>query len=262
MENALNHLRTHIEPERKAILNHPLYEHMQKLEALQTFSEYHVYAVWDFMSLLKALQRNLTCVALPWLPVGSADTRFLINEIVVGEESDVDRHGTRTSHFEMYLNAMEKMGANTSGIHAFIAALRAGEALETAFDRAKTPDAARRFVRFTFDLLAENKASNLAAVFTFGREDLIPDMFHAMVQELSKQHPEQLADFTYYLERHIEVDGGHHSHLALEMTAACCGKEALVWEEASAKVVAALACRRALWDGVLTALETEKMALQ
>ncbi len=45
MENALNLLRTHIEPEREAILNHPPYEQMQKLEALQTFSEYHVYAV-------------------------------------------------------------------------------------------------------------------------------------------------------------------------------------------------------------------------
>ena len=262
MENALNRLRTYIEPERKAILKHPLYEHMQHLEALRTFSEFHVYAVWDFMSLLKGLQRNLTSVSLPWLPVGSANSRFLINEIVVGEESDVDRQGIRMSHFEMYLQAMAQMGANTQGIITFISSLRAGESLETAFDRANTPAAARNFVRFTFDLLAENKASNLAAVFTFGREDLIPDMFHAMVQELSKQHPEQLADLIYYLERHIEVDGGHHSHLALEMTETCCGEEVHVWEEASSKVAAALACRRALWDGVMAALETEKMALQ
>lgn len=262
MENVLNSLRTHIAPERQAIINHPLYQHMQQLEALQTFSEFHVYAVWDFMSLLKALQRNLTCVSLPWLPVGSADSRFLINEIVVGEESDVDRHGVRMSHFEMYLQAMEKMGANTLGIQSFIGSLRAGDSLELAFEKANTPAAARQFVRFTFELLAENKVSNLAAVFTFGREDLIPDMFHAMVQELSQQHPETLVDFQYYLERHIEVDGGHHSQLALEMTIGCCGNDPLLWEEASRMVARALGCRKALWDGVLEALETEKLVLQ
>lgn len=259
MENFLDRLRLQIAPEREAIISHPLYQHMHQLEALQTFSEYHVYAVWDFMSLLKALQRNLTCVSLPWLPVGSANSRYLINEIVVGEESDVDRQGVRMSHFEMYLQSMAKMGANTQGIELFIASLRAGDALDMAFEKAQTPVAARQFVRFTFNLLAENKLSNLAAVFTFGREDLIPDMFHAMVQELSKQHPEALADFQYYLERHIEVDGDHHSHLAMEMTQACCGQEAEVWEEAAQRVTQALASRRALWDGVLEALLHEKV---
>ena len=262
MVNALSALRARIAPEREAILNHPLYAQMQQLEALQTFSEFHVYAVWDFMSLLKGLQRQLTCVEVPWFPVGSANSRYLINEIVVGEESDVDRQGRRMSHFELYLQAMQSMGANTHGINRFIEALKQGHGLEQAFEQGQTPEAARQFVRYTFELLAENKASNLAAVFTFGREDLIPDMFHAMVQELSKQHPEALADFKYYLERHIEVDGDHHSHLAIEMTAACCGSEEQKWEDATRKVVSALARRRGLWDGVYEALQTEKMVLQ
>lgn len=262
MENALSTLRMHIAPEREAILNHPLYTQMHRLEALQTFSEFHVYAVWDFMSLLKGLQRRLTCVEVPWFPVGSANSRYLINEIVVGEESDIDRHGRRMSHFELYLQAMESMGSDTRGIKNFIAALQQGLDLEQAFEQGHTPAAARQFVRYTFELLAENKASNLAAVFTFGREDLIPDMFHAMVQELSKQFPEALADFKYYLERHIEVDGDHHSHLAIEMTAACCGSEEQKWEDATRKVVSALARRRGLWDGVYEALQTEKMVLQ
>lgn len=261
MESAIVSLRARIVTEREAILNHALYAQMQHLEALQTFSEFHVYAVWDFMSLLKGLQRHLTCVEVPWFPVGSANSRYLINEIVVGEESDVDRHGQRMSHFELYLQAMESMGANTQGINRFIEALKQGHSLEQAFEQGQTPEAARQFVRYTFELLAENKASNLAAVFTFGREDLIPDMFHAMVQELSKQYPEALADFKYYLERHIEVDGDHHSHLAMEMTAACCGEDVQLWEEASHRVVTALARRRALWDGVLEALMAEKMAL-
>ncbi|MBA4302841.1 MAG: heme oxygenase [Sphingobacteriaceae bacterium] len=260
MENAISALRARIAPEREAILNHPLYLQLNDLEALRTFSEWHVYAVWDFMSLLKGLQRQLTCVELPWLPVGSANSRFLINEIVVGEESDVDRNGIRMSHFEMYLNAMENLGANTTGIRTFIGALRQGASLEQAFEQAQTPEAARSFVRFTFELLKENQVGVLAAVFTFGREDLIPDMFYALVQKLGAQHPEQLADFIYYLERHIEVDGGHHSHLALEMTRECCGENRSVWEVASDKVAQALMQRRALWDGVLEALQLEKVS--
>ncbi|NBP59428.1 DUF3050 domain-containing protein, partial [bacterium] len=72
------------------ILKHSLYGSLNGLDDLRAFSQVHVFAVWDFMSLLKSLQRQLTGIDIPWTPVGSASTRYLINEIVTGEESDVD----------------------------------------------------------------------------------------------------------------------------------------------------------------------------
>lgn len=91
----------------------------------------------------------------------------------------------------------------------------------------------------------------MAAAFTFGREDLIPELFHAIVKDLSRKFPGQLSKFNYYLERHIEVDGGHHSHPALEMTAELCGSDAQKWKEATDTAIKALRTCIRLWDGIL-----------
>src|ERR1700688_4514189 len=66
-----------IEPLRQQIINHPVYGLIENIEDLGVFMNYHIYAVWDFMSILKALQNNLTCTQVPWFPVGSANTRYL-----------------------------------------------------------------------------------------------------------------------------------------------------------------------------------------
>lgn len=250
MNKAIEKLQQSIEPLRQQIINHKVYGVIKDLNDLNIFMEHHIYAVWDFMSLLKSLQNNLTCTSVPWYPKGSADTRFLINEIVVGEESDVDEAGTRMSHFELYLNAMHQGGANTSGIEKFIATLQNTGSLDDAFDEAGTARTASEFVQFTFNVINSKKAHLQSAIFTFGREDLIPGMFHSIVNDIHKNFPDNIAIFKYYLERHIEVDGGHHSHLALQMTANLCGDDEALWLEAEQATKACLQSRIELWNGV------------
>lgn len=249
----LDTLQSAIESEREKIIQHPVYQHMHGIEDIRVFMEHHVFAVWDFMSLLKSLQSKLTCTTAPWFPVGSADSRFLINEIVVGEESDVDMNGNRISHFELYLQAMEQAGANTTPIRTFIEILKQTRDLELAFEKAQVPEAARVFVRQTFSIIGEGKSHLLAATFTFGREDLIPNMFHALIHDQENRFPGQLSIFKYYLERHIEVDGDHHSHLAMQMTEQLCCTDAQYWKEATESTIASLKSRVALWDGVMNA---------
>lgn len=250
MNNYVEQLKSNIEPVRNTLLAHPVYSQIQDLHGLQRFSETHVFAVWDFMSLLKSLQIGLTSVTLPWVPVGNADTRYLINEIVLGEESDVDEAGNRISHFELYLKAMQQMGASTNVIETIIAQINTGTKVQDAIEGAQLPKQVKDFLQFTFDISFNAPLHVKAAVFTFGREDLIPSMFMKILHKIYADAPDKVSIFKYYIERHIEVDGDHHSHLALDMVSRLCGSDASKWEEATAASVRALALRIGLWDAI------------
>lgn len=252
----ITRLKERLEEVRPSLVEHGLYHRLEDIQQLQLFTGYHVFAVWDFMSLLKSLQQKLTCTTTPWVPIGSANTRYLINEIVLGEESDVDESGNRTSHFELYLAAMEKMGADTTAIRQLLLYLQNGSTVQQAMESLQLPVAIKEFVGYTFHIIEKAPVHVQAAVFTFGREDLIPDMFMGLVKDLSIHYPEQLSIFKYYLERHIEVDGDHHSHLAMEMVVELCGDDALKWEQATEAAVASLRKRKMLWDAVLGQVAT------
>jgi hypothetical protein len=250
MNSQIARIQSVIEPLRQEIINHKVYSVINDIDDLKVFMQYHVYAVWDFMSLLKSLQMGLTSTTTPWFPVGNANTRYLINEIVTGEESDVDGEGVRKSHYEMYLEAMHQCGADTKVIHQFIDTLKETGSLSEAYVLANVPQEAREFMDFTFEVINSKQSHLQSAAFTFGREDLIPHMFISIVRDLNQKFPDQLSLIKYYLERHIEVDGDHHSHLALEMTAQLCGDNEAYWKAAEGITVAALQQRINLWNGV------------
>lgn len=241
---------------RDKIIQHPVYAKIRSLEELRIFMRFHVYAVWDFMSLLKALQIQLTCTSLPWFPVGSGKIRSLINHIVAGEESDVDLEGKQISHFEMYLQAMKQCGADTHEIAVFVEILQRTGDFEKAFESAGTPLVAREFVNHTFSIIGANEPHLIASAFTYGREDLIPTMFTAMVDELEKQFPAQLSSYKYYLDRHIEVDGDEHGHMAITMTEELCGNDPSKIEKAIQVAKDSLQQRLMLWDGALSAMKS------
>lgn len=258
MQARIEQIQNEIQVLRDRIINHPVYAAIKDIDDLKIFMQYHVFAVWDFMSLLKALQNHLTCTSVPWFPKGSGNTRYLINEIVAGEESDIDLHGNRKSHYELYVDAMEQCGAETSQIKNFLQRLQSAEKLETALQLSGAPEAAGEFVSFTFEVIDSGKAHVQASAFTFGREDLIPGMFMSLVSDIDARFPGTVSLFKYYLERHIEVDGDHHSHLALEMTSELCGSDDTLWREAGESAVKALQKRIQLWDGACQAIMARK----
>ena len=216
--------------------------------------EHHVFAVWDFMSFLKSLQRRLCCVELPWLPSADPTASRLVNEIVLAEESDEDGTGGFASHFELYRRTMDRSGANTADIDGFLDALRLGQPVSTAIESPAVPDPARRFVRQTFRLIDGGNLCAIASAFTFGREDLLPAVFQRIVDELSVEAGGKLEDFRYYLDRHIGLDGDEHGPMANRLLLSLCDSDESRWRAAEEAAVECLEARRALWDGIHDAI--------
>lgn len=248
----VNEINARVSGLRTQLSAHPMYQQLKGIEDIQTFMKHHVFAVWDFMSLLKALQQQLTCTTVPWMPNQYPELARFINEIVHGEESDLDANGVPKSHFDMYLDAMEELGADTSEIHAFLNLLREGNSVHAALKTINVPQNVADFVNFTFEVIKSGKPHLIASAFTFGREDLIPDMFEAIIREgQDKGSIGPSNKLLYYLKRHIEIDGDEHGPLSLKMISMLCGDDEEKWQEAEAIALASLEQRVALWNGLL-----------
>ncbi len=233
-------MNTHLQEQQARLTSHPVYQTFTDLQHLRHFMSYHVFAVWDFMSLLKSLQIKLTTVSLPWRPSPYPPEMVrLINQIVLGEESDLDQNGRPVSHFDLYLQGMREVGAETGPMERFLA----------TNDYSLIPFGAREFVEGNVDLALRGHVVEVAASFFFGREKLIPDMFQAIVETLDREGV-SAPTFRYYLERHIEVDSGEHGPLALRALAFLTGDNPELQRMAQASGVRALQARERLWDRV------------
>ena len=240
-----------IEPQKELLLHHPLYKKVQTIEDLQCFLENHVYAVWDFMSLLKALQAKLTCTTTPWFATKNPETRYLINEIVLAEESDLSIDGRRLSHYEMYIEAMQSSGANTTGIEHFLSEVDSLQNIFVAIKKSSLHPNIKNFLDFTFKVIEEGKAHKIAAAFTFGREDLIPSMFTEILKNFQENFPKtDLSKLIYYFERHIELDADEHGPMAMKMITELCGNSEQKWAEVEEVSILALEKRIGLWDAI------------
>ncbi len=246
-----------ITPLRTELTAHKIYSLLSEIDDIRLFMEKHVYAVWDFMSLLKSLQNHLTCVTLPWKPAKNAKTTRFINEIVMGEESDVNELGHPKSHFEMYLDAMQEVGADTAGVLEFVNRTTGLPGIERIINEADLSPGVKQFLLFTFQTIQTNEPHKVAAAFTFGREDLIPDMFIEIINQSNQGDTNRFPKLTYYLERHIELDGDEHGPLSLEMIRELCGDNNQKWQEALSVAKAALMSRIKLWDEIAGDIEAK-----
>ena len=290
---------------RERLVRHRIYGLVNSAARLRRFMESHVFAVWDFQSLLKAMQQRLTCTSIPWVPTPDAEARRLVNEIVLDEESDALPEGGSASHFELYLHGMRNAGADTGPIDRMIETLRAGvsqggkpaatvrqgvdgvsqvgkpaatgrqETAERmgqdgdggpqggkpvatvvgdAMREAGAPEAAQAFVRHSFAVIESGSTHGIVAAFTYGREDVIPDMFRGLVSSLASRDP-AWERFHWYLDRHIEADDEKHAPVCRRIMARLCGDDPAKWAEASRMARACVEARIALWDAITAELE-------
>ena len=236
--------------ERDKLQNHNIYQSIKDINQLQIFMSNHVFAVWDFMSILKSLQSKLTCVTIPWIPSGKGTPSRLVNEIVVEEESDMDPHGQHMSHFEMYCHAMHQAGANTESIDSFLQNLKTSNVSKSLII-SNAPTAARNFVNETFKILDGAEPHVVASMFTFGREEVIPEMFKNIIKEIDSSLHGKLKLFRYYLDRHIGLDEDEHTPTALRMVKELCENNKDKWAEATTAAKYCMNARIKFWDEIL-----------
>ena len=244
-------LRKKIAPLHDALLNHPIYAEVDSLSRLREFMQIHVFAVWDFMSLVKRLQRELTSSSLPWMPPVSSRIARFANEVVLGEESDLGPDGKPISHFELYLQAMDEIGADTTLVKGFMSQIDLGAGYADVFEEMSVPLGVPEFVNETLRCAIQGTLVEVASFFFFGREDVIPEMFERLLR-LWGNAKADVPHFAYYLERHIELDGDSHGPWAREMLTALAGQSESNWTEATSAAERAITSRIKLWDGVLT----------
>ncbi len=242
---------------RRALLAHPIYETVSNADHLRVFMKYHVFAVWDFMALLKRLQQLVTCCTVPWTPPRQPALARMVNEIVLGEESDEAGDGTYASHYELYRAAMADLQASVAPIDHCVAAVAAGQDIGAALDSPLIPEAAGQFVRYTLSIAAHGAPHAVAASFFYGREDLIPQMFLRLEPQLraTGHHTERLA---YYLRRHIELDGDQHGPLAAKLVAHLSQGRADFQAEVAPIATGSLLARTRLWDGALAEIRNRE----
>lgn len=237
-----------IKPLRDELKSHPIYKEITNLDLLKRFMERHIYSVWDFMSLAKAVQHEIAPSGPPWTPKSPSDIQRFVNEIVLEEETDElpDQSGW-ISHYGLYVLAMKEIGADTSTVEAFVKRVKArGFDAGFALD---PPDSSARFMKTTYGFIRSGNPHEVAAAFALGREHIIPTMFRSLLEnmEISK---EEAPFFHYYLERHIHLDQDHHGPMSMKTLTYLCRDESKRIKEAEEAAIKAVQARIRFWDDV------------
>ena len=232
---------------------HPLFQgnSLKSIDDLHIFMEHHCYAVWDFMSLIKALQHHVCPSTECWVPTywTRAGVARFVNEIVLHEESDIDIDGTGTiTHHDLYVQAMLEVGASGRHFEAFIENVR-NNGFDGGLEFSSVPAASVSFMNTTFEFIDSQEPHIIAGAFCFGRETLIPGMFKSLLSqlEITEHHAPK---FYYYINRHIEVDGNNHGPMSKRIVEILCNNDPIKIHEAEQAALRALDARIRLWDEV------------
>lgn len=246
-----------LEPCRAALLSHPVYKQVGDLMSLRVFMESHVFAVWDFMALIKTLQRRLTCLDVPWLPPTDIHSARLVNEIVLAEETDEVTPERYISHFDLYITAMEEIEADSDPVRNLISSLRRGIPADQALTPLSIPESTKAFVFSTLETTSKS-THEVTAAFILGREDIIPAMFRQIVGKLESPDGFSCDSLRLYLERHNFLDEDQHVPMGRKLLKNLCGRDPLKWEQALNSADIALRARHSLWDGVVQSIQANR----
>ena len=240
--------------------NHEIYTRITTHDQLSIFMQTHVFAVLDFMFLLKSLQKAYTNTNVMWTSTNLPKIGRFVNSIVVGEETDEIVIGNMTyimSHFELYKLAMHEVGCDTTLIDSLVNHIKNQQSPTTNHIRVwlhqnkdKIGNHVLDFVLTTL-MFVDSDSHITASAFLYGREDPIPQMFRNFLEKSTNinNYPFLKA----YMERHIEVDSGEHGPMARQILNTLTTSDKIGEEIENAGKIA-IQARINLWSGVVNSL--------
>ncbi|NVJ59807.1 MAG: DUF3050 domain-containing protein [Gammaproteobacteria bacterium] len=239
--------------------NHPLFNCIHFIEDLKVFMEHHIFTVWGYLSLLKAMQCNLTCASAPWIPVGDPSIRRMINELVCREESNELVGGLST--FEWYLQSMSDCNANTSSINKMIDSLSHGE--HSFLDLSYLSSPLKNYIITIQQIIKNGSLREIAAAFSAEQSVRLPKPFIKATSSLNKQHPKQTKSFHYYIksyyqERYVKEDFTKHGTLTLSLLVRLCNNNNNKYRDCLSVIEQILESKLLLWNSIFSLLNQIK----
>lgn len=239
---------------RQAIVSHPVYGMLRTRPALATFTEHHVYALWARLTLTRALQRRVNGVDLPWRP-STFPTRFVraINRMVLDAESDRFEPLHDLSHFELYLQAMQEVGADPAAVRGLIDS--------GGLDPEGLPNAAEPLVAFIDQTATRGMNEEVTAVLYHGFATLSADVGAGILRGIGHfGHDAHL--LRTYAARRLQLDEARDVTELLGQLLSHMTRGDVVrsqWARQAAQRV--LDLRAALWDGAAAAISRQRSDL-
>ena len=228
--------------------SHKLYERIYNEQALRLFVEHHVICVWAYNFLLRQIHQEVVALVHPLNSQAQKEAIRLVSKIILEEEVEEQHDGSLLSHLEIYLEAMQDLGADISPVVCFFDMQEAGytwqEALKHANFSAPVALYARKISR-----LAQQPIHERAAALFYEGEPYIPDSFLEQLGQMgTKAKVNRLLD---YFERHIEGLKRPGFSASGRLVEIFCGDNELLNEDAEKAAEQAMKNRIELWDHLL-----------
>jgi len=188
MDLALTFDTAELAPQRQRLDNRPVYAALHSLADLRCFMAHLVYAVRNFMPVVKYPQNAVAPTRYSWAPRHHPAARDCINQWMLEEKSDIgppdaDGNAVYGRRFELCCGAIRKIGADPAPTLKFVE-IAAACGMPRAFASGLAPLPPRRFMGHTLRFLDSGKPHIVAAALALGRGRIIPDGFRAFLQKM------------------------------------------------------------------------------
>ena len=180
---------------------HRIYDRLHDEASLRLFVEHHVICVWIYNYLMRDLYQEIANHIQPMSSQVQKEAIRLISELVLEEEVDEQNDGTLISHMEIYLEAMQDLGADVGPIMSFFDLLESGKDWVEAARQAHFPIESQLYFE-KINVFFESPVHERAALLFYEGEPYVPDSFLNKLNVLSQTA--KTARLLEYFEKHIE----------------------------------------------------------